>query len=137
HVCTAGNVCVYVDVAKRYTALHHVYTARLHVLPRGFSSAGCTTMGDSFISGAPTEVLRHYASPHYEMLVPFPATVSLGSHLFLLLILLPLPSRGLRRERHKVDDAPECRRIVWDGDGGIGRETRSPRERKYNSMYNV
>ncbi|KYQ53124.1 hypothetical protein ALC60_07854 [Trachymyrmex zeteki] len=50
-------------------------------------------MGDSFISGAPTEVLRHYASPHYEMLVPFPATVSLGSHLFLLLILLPLSSR--------------------------------------------
>jgi len=42
-----------------------------------------------------------------------------------------------RRERHKVDDAPECRRIVWDSDGGTGRETRSPRERKYNSMYNV
>ncbi|EGI59425.1 hypothetical protein G5I_12412 [Acromyrmex echinatior] len=163
HVCTAGNVCVYVDVAKRYTALHHVYTARLHVLPWGFSSAGCTTMDDSFISGAPSEVLRHYASPHYEMLVLFPATVSLGSHLFLLLILLPLPSRDIvihysilryhefpgdvilivcraatthgRRERHKVDDA-ECRRI-WDGDGGTGRETQSPKERKYNSMYNV
>jgi len=30
----------------------HVYTARLHVLPRGASSAGCATMRDGFISGA-------------------------------------------------------------------------------------
>jgi len=34
HVCTGRNVCVYVDAANRYTALQHVYTARLHVLPR-------------------------------------------------------------------------------------------------------
>lgn len=48
------SVCVYVDAANRYTASQHVYTARLHVLPREFSSASCTTMGDSFISGAPS-----------------------------------------------------------------------------------
>lgn len=48
-------VCVYVDAANRYTTLlQRVYMAHLHVLSRGgFSSVGCTTMRDNFISGAP------------------------------------------------------------------------------------
>lgn len=53
-VCAEENVCVYVDAANLYTASQHIYTARLHVLLREFSSVGCTTMGDSFISSAPT-----------------------------------------------------------------------------------
>lgn len=57
---------VSVDATNRYITPRHVYTARLHVLPRerrgrggGFSFASCTTMRDSFISGASR---RRYAT---------------------------------------------------------------------------